>query len=162
MDVADEEYTYFANDAWTYWDHCNDEKDYEDWAAYETDCPDWSDDSYDDHSDSSWEHISSSPEYENFEEDFVEYKLQEASAPKIEVDKSHPLFEKKIVITGFRNKDLENNILSKGGEIATSVSKNTFIVIAKDPEDESGKVLQAKEKNIPIMSMDTFNTKFFN
>ena len=92
----------------------------------------------------------------------LEYKLQEASAPKIEIDKSHPLFEKKIVITGFRNKDLENNILSKGGEIATSVSKNTFIVIAKDPEDESGKVLQAKEKNIPIMSMDAFNAKFFN
>jgi DNA ligase (NAD+) len=92
----------------------------------------------------------------------LEYKLQEAPAPKIDVDKSHPLFEKKIVITGFRNKDLENNILSKGGEISTSVSKNTFIVIAKDPEDESGKVLQAKEKNIPIMSMDGFNAKFFN
>ena len=92
----------------------------------------------------------------------LEYKLQETSAPKIEVDKSHPLFKKKIVITGFRNKDLENNILSKGGEIATSVSKNTFIVIAKDPEDESGKVLQAKEKNIPIMTMDAFNAKFFN
>ena len=92
----------------------------------------------------------------------LEYKLQEAPVQKIDVDKSHPLFEKKIVITGFRNKDLENNILSKGGEIATSVSKSTFIVIAKDPEDESGKVLQAKEKNIPIMTMNEFSEKFFS
>ena len=92
----------------------------------------------------------------------LEYKLQEAPVQKIDVDKSHPLFEKKIVITGFRDKDLENNILSKGGEIATSVSKSTFIVIAKDPEDESGKVLQAKEKNIPIMTMNEFSEKFFS
>ena len=92
----------------------------------------------------------------------LEYKLQEAPVKKIDVDKSHPLFEKKIVITGFRNKDLEYSILSKGGEIATSVSKSTFIVIAKDPEDESGKVLQAKEKNIPIMTMNEFSEKFFS
>ena len=92
----------------------------------------------------------------------LEYKLQEAPVPKVEVDNSHPLFEKKIVITGFRDKILENNIVSKGGVIATSVSKGTFIVIAKDPEDDSGKVMQAKEKNIPIMTMNHFNEKFFS
>ena len=57
---------------------------------------------------------------------------------------------------------MENNILSKGGELSSSVSKNTFVVIAKDPEDESGKVIQAKEKNIPVMTAESFNLKYFN
>ena len=92
----------------------------------------------------------------------LEHKLNDAPSPKVIVDQSHPLFGKKIVITGFRNKDLENNILSKGGELSSSVSKNTFVVIAKDPEDESGKVIQAKEKNIPVMTAESFNLKYFN
>ena len=91
----------------------------------------------------------------------LEYKLKQPIIFKISIDKSHPLFEKKIVITGFRDKQLEEDILSKGGEISTSVSKNTFILIAKDPNDDTGKVLQAKEKNISIMTMEEFKEKYF-
>lgn len=91
----------------------------------------------------------------------LEYKLKQPITFKISIDKSHPLYEKKIVITGFRDKQLEEDILSKGGEISTSVSKNTFILIAKDPNDDTGKVLQAKEKNISIMSMEEFKEKYF-
>ena len=92
----------------------------------------------------------------------LEYKLKQSSLPKIKLDESHPLFGKKIVITGFRDKELDEMILSKGGEIGTSVSKNTFILIAKDPEDESGKVIQAKEKNIPVMTLEQFKQTYFS
>ena len=91
----------------------------------------------------------------------LEHKLKQSSAPLIEIDKSHPLFQKKIVITGFRDKTVEENIVSKGGELGTSVSKNTFIVIAKDVTDDTGKVMLAKEKNIPLMTLEEFNEKYF-
>ena len=92
----------------------------------------------------------------------LEHKLEQQSiALPIEIDNSHPLFKKKVVITGFRDKTLEENIASKGGELATSVSKNTFIVIAKDVNDDSGKVMLAKEKNIPLMTLEEFNEKYF-
>ena len=91
----------------------------------------------------------------------MEHKLKQSSAPLIEIDKSHPLFQKKIVITGFRDKTVEENIVSKGGELGTSVSKNTFIVIAKDVTDDTGKVMLAKEKNIPLMTLEEFNEKYF-
>lgn len=91
----------------------------------------------------------------------LEHKLKVTPKPVSEKDKSHPLFEKKIVITGFRNKELENKIINVGGELSTSVSKNTFIVIAKDIDDETGKVMQAKEKSIPIVTMEQFEEKYF-
>lgn len=65
---------------------------------------------------------------------------------------------KKFVFTGFRDKALEEKIISLGGQITTSVSKNTTAVVAKvqDAEKDSGKVLKAKELNIPVYDVEEF------
>lgn len=72
----------------------------------------------------------------------------------------HILFSKKIVFTGFRDKNTIELITKLGGEINNHVSKNTFVVIVKNKEDESDKIEQAKKLNIPIMTLDEFNSKY--
>jgi len=72
------------------------------------------------------------------------------------VNKEHPLYGKTIVITGFRNKELEEKLNSIGAKIGTSVSKNTYLVIAKDKDDETGKVLEAKKLGVNVVSLAEF------
>ena len=87
----------------------------------------------------------------------LEGKLQQqAQQPSQSKDQSHPLYNKSIVFTGFRDKQLEETLKTLGAKIGSSVSKNTFVVITKDPLDETGKVLEAKKHNIPIMTPEEF------
>ena len=73
----------------------------------------------------------------------------------------HPLYNKTIVMTGFRDKELELNLKKIGAKSGSSVSKNTFVVIIKSNEsDESGKVIDAKKIGVPIMTLDEFKSKF--
>ena len=65
-----------------------------------------------------------------------------------------------VVFTGVRDKDLEAIIESRGGKITTSVSKNTSVVVAKDPNEESGKITKAKELGIPVMTLEKFKTTY--
>ena len=76
------------------------------------------------------------------------------------VDESHPLFGKRIVITGFRPKELMTQIESMGGVLGSSVSKKTFTVIVKDLDEDTGKAGQARELGIPIMTPDSFKQKY--
>ena len=72
------------------------------------------------------------------------------------LDVQHPLYGKTIVITGFRNKELDEKLKSVGAKIGTSVSKNTYLVIAKDKDDATGKILEAKNLGINITNYDEF------
>lgn len=63
---------------------------------------------------------------------------------------------KTIVFTGFRDKDIEQELEKNGSKITTSVSKNTDIVIADDINDNSNKIVKAKELNIKLISKDEF------
>jgi NAD-dependent DNA ligase len=72
------------------------------------------------------------------------------------VNKEHPLYGKTIVMTGFRNKELEEKLKNIGAKIGTSVNKNTFLVIAKDKDDETGKVLEAKKLGVNVVSFSSF------
>lgn len=65
----------------------------------------------------------------------------------------------KVLFTGFRDKELENEIVSNGGEIATSVSKAT-ILVAADPNGSSSKLNAARNKGIKIYSKAEFIKKF--
>jgi DNA ligase (NAD+) len=76
------------------------------------------------------------------------------------VDTNHPLFQKKIVMTGFRDKPLKTLLTEIGAKIGSSVSQNTFVVLVKDLDEETGKVEDAREKNIPIMQVDDFRKKY--
>jgi len=77
------------------------------------------------------------------------------------IDKEHPLFNKKIIMTGFRDKELITKIEEIGGIISSSVNKNTFIVIAKDINEDTGKIQQAKLLNIEIITPEKFIKKYF-
>lgn len=80
--------------------------------------------------------------------------------PKKVISEGHPLFGKKIVMTGFRDKNLENKLIEIGAEIANSVSKNVFIVLVKDLEETTGKSEKARQLEIPLMTPEEFKTKY--
>ena len=77
------------------------------------------------------------------------------------VDSSHELYEKNIVMSGFRDKELENQIKSVGGKIGSSVNKKTFVLIVKDVDESSGKIEDAKNHDISILLKDAFIEKYF-
>ena len=79
---------------------------------------------------------------------------------KKQIDKSHALYNKKIVITGFRDKDLQKNLENLGAKLGSSVSKKTFLVIVKDEDDDTGKADKARALNIPLVTVDKFKTKY--
>ena len=64
--------------------------------------------------------------------------------------------EKTIVFTGFRDKEIEKQLEQIGSKITGSVSKNTNFVIASDPDENSNKILKAKELDIEILSKEDF------
>lgn len=66
----------------------------------------------------------------------------------------------KIVFTGFRDEKLKETIELEGGQVMTSVSKNTNIVVASNPAETTGKVQKAKELKIPIFSKKDFIEKY--
>jgi NAD-dependent DNA ligase len=86
----------------------------------------------------------------------LEAKLNQSETKQI--DQSHPLYNKSIVFTGFRDKVLEEQLKALGAKIGSSISKNTFVLITKDPLDETGKVLDAKKLNVPIMTPEEFKS----
>ena len=85
----------------------------------------------------------------------LEDKLYEKSVKK-NVDQTHPLFDKSVVLTGTRDKDIIDFLKNVGAKQSSSVSKNTFLVIAKDKDEDTGKAEEARKINIPIMSVEEF------
>ena len=76
------------------------------------------------------------------------------------LDVNHPLYKKKIVMTGFRDKTLEESIKAVGGELGSSVSKNTFVLLVKSLDETTGKIEQAKNLDVPIMTPNDFALKY--
>ena len=75
-------------------------------------------------------------------------------------DESHPLYDKTIIITGFRDKELSEKLKDIGAKESSSVTKNTFAVIVKNKDEETGKTEAAKEKNIPLYTVEEFKEKY--
>ena len=75
-------------------------------------------------------------------------------------DESHPLYDKTIIITGFRDKELSEQLKNIGAKESSAVTKNTFAVIVKNKDEETGKTEAAKEKNIPLYTVEEFKEKF--
>lgn len=75
------------------------------------------------------------------------------------VTKSSDIFkDKKIVLTGFRNKEIEEFIENNSGAVTTSVSKNTSLVIFTDIT--SSKYLKAIELKVPTIDLTTFKKTY--
>ncbi|MGI9554330.1 MAG: BRCT domain-containing protein, partial [Vampirovibrionia bacterium] len=83
------------------------------------------------------------------------------AGPGAGVDTSHPLYGKKIVVTGFRPKELMDKIVSLGGEIGSSVSKKTFAVLVKSLDEDTGKAEQARQLGVSLMTAEGFK-KLYN
>jgi DNA ligase (NAD+) len=86
----------------------------------------------------------------------LEYKLHENKATQKVVNNSHPLYQKTIVLTGTRDKQIIDYLKTVGVIQGSTVSKNTFMVIAKSSEEDTGKAEEARKLNIPIFSIDQF------
>ena len=75
-------------------------------------------------------------------------------------DTSHPLFGKTVVLTGTRDKGVLDLLKNVGANLGTSVSKSTFVVVAKNKDDDTGKAEEARKLNIPIMSVEEFVSNY--
>ena len=93
---------------------------------------------------------------------YVIWKIEEIEEIENKEQKNSLLSDKKICFSGFRDKDLEKQIIEKGGKITTSVSKNTNILVVKDIEDKSSKIKDAKKNNVEILEKSNFIEKFLN
>ena len=85
---------------------------------------------------------------------FVTYK-------KIEVA-SQQLKGMKFLMSGFRDKNLENEIIKRGGKITSSVSSNTTGLIVLNKQSSTGKIKKAEELNVPVYLKEEFINKFIN
>jgi NAD-dependent DNA ligase len=64
---------------------------------------------------------------------------------------------KSVVLTGFRDKELETVIVAHGGSVAGAVSKNTYALIVKSKEDSKSTKYQAAIKHgVPIYTVSEF------
>ena len=73
--------------------------------------------------------------------------------------KGNKMLNKIIVLTGFRDKELETLIENEGGKVNSSVSKNTDFVIVKDKsilDNPTEKIKNAQKLNIKIYIKDDF------
>jgi NAD-dependent DNA ligase len=71
-----------------------------------------------------------------------------------------PLFEKNIVLTGSRDKNILDFLKTIGANNASVVNKNTFLVVAKNKDEDTGKITQANKLNIPILSIEEFYNEY--
>ncbi len=96
--------------------------------------------------------------YESIKE-YITIEIKDKSTEK----KSDKLNGIKIVMSGFRDKELEELITTNGGEISSGVSKNTSILVIKDESSrDTGKALKASELGVKIYTLDEFINKFKN
>lgn len=74
---------------------------------------------------------------------------------------SYDMFNgKKVLFTGFRNKDYEKIIEDNGGKIVTSISKSTDFLVVKDKNEKNAKTEKAHQMNITILYKQDLDNMF--
>jgi NAD-dependent DNA ligase len=94
--------------------------------------------------------------------------LEDKLHPSLSVEKDcsiggnhlHPLNKKTVVLTGTRDKAVLEILKLAGAIQGSSVSKNTFLVVAKSADDDTGKAEDARKLGIQILSVDQFINKY--
>jgi len=84
----------------------------------------------------------------------------ESQLPKTMVNENNPFYKKQIILTGTRDKQIIEMLKNNGAIIGTNVTKNTFLVIAKSLDEDTGKAEEAKKLNIPIIDVPQFIKKY--
>jgi len=85
--------------------------------------------------------------------DFIKDLPITISEKKVVQKASNELEGKSFCFTGVRCKDLEPIIESKGGKIASGVSKSLTYLVAKDPTSGSSKLVKAEELGVILLSV---------
>jgi len=88
------------------------------------------------------------------------YKLNEHIHVEKNVDVTHPLYKKNIVLTGTRDKQIINYLKEVGAILGSNVSSNTIFVVAKTVDDDTSKADDARKMNIPIISVLNFISSY--
>jgi DNA ligase (NAD+) len=107
-----------------------------------------------------WEDKTSAMFVKNFKY-FIEFYNSIKKYIKVDIVVNKPkkgsLTGMNIVISGFRDKKIEDLIEENGGELSSGVSKTTSILIIKDKSViDTGKVVKAKELGVKIYTVDEF------
>ena len=83
-----------------------------------------------------------------------------APSEKKNIDESHPLFGKSIVMTGFRDAEIQEALKNIGAKLGSSVSSKTLVVLVKDKEEDTGKAEEARKLGVPLMTPEEFKKKY--
>jgi NAD-dependent DNA ligase len=86
--------------------------------------------------------------------------LSAAAVKNTVINESHPLFGKTIVMTGFRDANIQEHLKNVGAKLGSSVSKNTFMVLVKDLSEDTGKAADARKIGVPLMTPEVFKQKY--
>lgn len=94
--------------------------------------------------------------------------LEDKLQPSLSVEKdcsnggnqTHPLNKKTVVLTGTRDKAVLEILKLAGAIQGSSVSKNTFLVVAKSADEDTGKAEEARKLGIQILSVEQFINKY--
>ena len=80
---------------------------------------------------------------------------------KIKIQNKNNMQDMKIVLSGFRDKKLEEFILNGGGKVMTSISKQTsMLVVSSKLTAPSGKAAKALEMGVEVIDLEEFKTRF--
>lgn len=80
--------------------------------------------------------------------------------PTLISDTYHPLYNKTVVLTGFRDEELQNKLKNCGAKIGSSVSSKTFMVIIKNNANETGKVAEARKLGTLILTAEELKNEY--
>ena len=91
----------------------------------------------------------------------LEHNTQPSTNTEISATQEHPLFQKKILFTGIRDKPLMA-ILEEEYKVSfpSNVNKNTDIIIVKMHDDSNKKIEEAKKREIPIFTLTEFKEEY--
>ena len=82
--------------------------------------------------------------------------------PSVVNDATNPLMGKTVAMTGFRDKELEAVLKTRGAKVSSNIKNGllALLVKSKDENQMSSKSKEAKDKNIPIMTVDEFKQQY--
>jgi len=87
-------------------------------------------------------------------------RISEEKKVEINLDKTNPLYGKKIVMTKVRDKEIIEYLPKVGASLEDNIKKDTFILIVKSKAESSNKTKYAEENGISIMEPNEFKTKY--
>jgi DNA ligase (NAD+) len=87
-------------------------------------------------------------------------KAEAKGDSKPQYDESNPLFEKSIVMTKIRNKEIIEHLKKVGATLEDSFRKNTVALVMKDKSDITNKMRDAEKRGIEIFTVEEFKAKY--